>query len=385
MTYARARLWLSISGILTIVILAVLLLLFNVPMLLPMQPQPFATELQMLTGVMGLYLLVSLPFDLFGGYILPMEYSISEQSLVDFLIVWLRGAAVQTVAYVAIATLLIQIGRSLGFTFFALTTAVLLILLVLIQKPLASLLGGLSTKEVDLTPYAEKLKSWGIPMVDVSVLGGKQTAFMGGFAGIPGGDEIILPHSWFEKLSTEEISILLARRIELLESGGRGRGVWVAIAWNFIGLVGSSMLFSEVANIGSVGGIVTLSLAFTIWSFLGMLVLPRFSRKAVHAADRNLGYIGLRKTQLRKTFTSTERLQDREAVSVNAMLAAVYDVPLVEVRLDAMEESGPVNDRSAWNVSRMALYLSWVGLGLLSRMSPHAIGRPELWVLAAGD
>jgi hypothetical protein len=314
-----------------------------------------------------------------------MEYKLSEQSLPDFLIAWLRGVAVQTAVYMAIAVMLIQIGRSLGFVFFALTTAVLMILLILIQKPLASLSGNLRTKEVDLTPYAEQLKSWGIPMADVTVFDNSQAAFMGGFVGIPGGDEIILPYSWFENLSTEEITILLARRVELLESGGRGRGVWVAFAWNFVGFVGCSMLFSEVADIGSVGGIVTISLAFTIWSFIGMLVLPRFSKKATHAADRNLGFTGLRKNQLRKTFTNTEKLQDREAVSVNALLPAVYDIPMVENRLDALEESGPVNDRSAWNVSRTALYLSWVGLGFLPRMSPYAIGRPELWVLSSGD
>jgi hypothetical protein len=130
---------------------------------------------------------------------------------------------------------------------------------------------------------------------------------------------------------------------------------------------------------------VTISLAFTIWSFVGMLVLPRFGKQAVHAADRNLGYIGLRKAQLRKVFTATERFQDKEAVSANELLPTVYNIPLVEERLSAMEESGPVNDRTAWNVSRMALYLSWIGLGFLSRMSPYNIGRPELWVLSSGD
>lgn len=385
MTYARARLWLSISGVLTIVFLAVLLLLFNVPALLPMQPQSFGMELQLLAAVVGLYLLVSFPFDLFGGFILPMEYKLSEQSLADFLIVWLRGAAVQAVAYIVMAILLIQIGRSLGFIFFALVAAVLMILLILIQKPLASLVAGLNTVETDLSPYTEQLKNWGIAMPLVTVLAHPNPAFMGGVTGIPGGDEVLLPASWLAAFTPEEVSILLARRAELLESGGRGRGVWVAFAWNLVGLIGCSMLLANVANIGSVGGIVTISLAFTVWSFLGMLILPRFAKKAVHAADRNLGFLGLRKAQLRKLFSATERLQDKEAVSADAMIPTVYDIPLAEDRLSAMEESGPVNDRSAWNVARMSLYLSWVGLSFLSRMAPYNIGRPELWVVAAGD
>lgn len=386
MTYARARLWLSISGVLTIVILSVLLLLFNVPnTLLPNQQASFGTELQALILVVFIYILVSFPFDIFGGYILPKEYKISEQSLAGFLIIWLRGVVTHGIIYVAIALLLIQIGRSLGFLFFVLFAAVLMVLLILIQKPLIGLVGSMHTKEVDFSPYAEQLKAWGIPMPAVISLNSTDKAFMGGVVGIPSADEIIVPAAWTSKLTPDELSILLARRAELMDSGGRGRGAWGALLSNLIGFIVVSMLLANVASIGTVSGIVTIALAFTVWSFLTMLALPSLNKQAVSAADRNLGVLGLRKTQLRKTFTTTEKLQDKEAPSAHELAPAVYDIPLVEQRLAAMEESGPVKDYSFWNISRYAPYLSWVGLNFLSRMAPHTLGRPELWVLSSGD
>ncbi len=55
-----------------------------------------------------------------------------------------------------------------------------------------------------------------------------------------------------------------------------------------------------------------MSLIFTLWSFLGLLVLPTPSRRGVADVDRNLLETGCDRDDLERTIRLLDDLQDRE-------------------------------------------------------------------------
>ena len=64
------------------------------------------------------------------------------------------------------------------------------------------------------------------------------------------------------------------------------------------------------------------------------------------------------------------------------LLVGVTGVGKVVV-LSAAAPDGPRS--GAWHEARTALFLSWAGLGFLSRALHCGAGRPELWVLLPCD
>ena len=71
------------------------------------------------------------------------------------------------------------------------------------------------------------------------------------------------------------------------------------------------------------------------------------------------------------------------------MATVFHPIPSVEARLERMRSSGgarPLAGRLAgWHAARMALYLSWAGLGLLGRAVHCNCGRPDAWVFLPSD
>jgi hypothetical protein len=381
MSYARARLWLGLSGMATIIGVALLALLLNLPALLPRQPASFGLELQSLLLVCLLWALVYLPFDLFGGYILPHEYNDNPPSSLDFAVAWGRGVAVQSGVYIVTTVCLMFVGRTLNFLPFVFTAGLLMVLLILMHKNMAHWVAGLPTAAPDLSPTAEQLDQWGVSLPDTIVVESKTRAFTGGIVGLPGSDEVIIPADWLSQLPTETTAYHIARRTEAIQAGGRRRGVWVAVVWNLIGLVLTSIVLAERIHLGSVSGVVTIGLGMTIWSWLGLVVLARPTRTAVHTLDRYLSVLGLDRSLVETTLAALEERQDGDAASANALLGLNYDIPTIHERLAALGESGFGTDRTAWHAGRFALYLSWAGLGFLGRALPAQLGRPELWTL----
>ena len=381
MSYARARLWLSLSSMATLIGLALFSLLLNLPALLPTHPTAFSQELQSVLLVALLWALAYLPFDLFGGYILPHEYNDHPPTLLEFWMAWGRGVGVQTAVYAVAVFCLMFVGRTLGFLPFVFTAALLMIILITAQKNIAQWVAGLPQTNPDLTPHAEQLDHWGVSLPETVVVDNQTRSFTGGVVGLPGADELILPATWVSQLPTDTAAYHLARRAEAIQAGGRRRGVWVALAWNLIGLVLTSMLLAERIHLGSVSGVVTIGLGMTVWSWLGLVALSRPTRAAVHTLDRYQSVLGLDVAQVEEAWQAVERMQEGESSSANALLGLNYDIPTVPERLAALQESGFGTDRTAWHAGRMALYLSWAGLGFFGRPLALQLGRPELWVI----
>jgi hypothetical protein len=210
-------------------------------------------------------------------------------------------------------------------------------------------------------------------------LRGADPSFVGGIVGLPGFDRTMLSAAWTE----EAAEIQLVRREAVRCSGSRALGVVAAALFTFVGLAAVFLGTSAAAN--SVAGLATLSLWMTLWSFLGLLVLPSLSRSAVIAADRSALSGGIEPDELTRVLGRLDAAQDDEPRRGRLVETVFHPVPSLERRVAAIATGEGSGLPKPWNTARTALFLSWASLGLLSRAVHCNCGRPALWVLFPGD
>jgi hypothetical protein len=87
MTYAKERLKIGITTVGSWVVIAILLLVFNVSEKIPST----LSISQLLAGVIASYILLSLPFDVWGGFILPKKFNRFSASLFCWFKGWSKG------------------------------------------------------------------------------------------------------------------------------------------------------------------------------------------------------------------------------------------------------------------------------------------------------
>ncbi len=390
MTYARARLWLGISGVGFWVTLAAMLLLT--------QAAPFsdlfsgqsslADEARRLSILLGGYVLLSAPFDWLGGYGLPHRYGRTVPRLTGFLAQWLRGVLGQSLVLLASALTLLAAGRA-GGRWAAIAAALLLMsALLAAQGWLARFIGGLHTAAASLKPYEQWLARWGVKVPAVTVLQGADPAFVGGFVGLPGRERLVLPASWIQQkaglpsLPEEAVATQIARRIGVVERGSRRRGIWLALLWNLTGFALATML--PGAGVTNCRELLMTACGFTLWSFIGLLTLPSFSRPGVFEGDLFAVQQGIPRAALERTAATLDRWQDDEPARSPLVETIFHPIPSVQSRLQKLAAPGR-EPRGAWQAARIALFLSWGCFGFLSRAVHCNSGRPELWVLFPGD
>jgi len=353
-TYARARLRLGIACVGTFVVLAAVLLVSGAPgAVLPGSDSWAWTDVAWLGLLVSLYAVASAPFDMVGGLLLPRRYGRSVAE--GFGRTWARGVAAHGSCLLVVALVLLGAGRA-GGDAAALAAALLLALALLAtQGRLAGIVGGVRRE-------GDRLRA-------------SDPSFVGGVVGLPGLDRTVLSAAWDE----ETARIQAVRREAVRRSGSRALGVAVALLFDLAGL--TAALLATSASATSVAGMATLSLWTTLWSFLGLLVLPSLSRSAVVAADRAAAEGGGLVRALRRLDAEQEDEPRRDRL----VETVFHPVPALERRLEAIDaERGPTLPQP-WHTARTALFLSWASLGLLSRAVHCNCGRPALWALFPGD
>ena len=372
MTYARARLWTGVAGVGSLVIFALVMYLWQLPgTLFPFDGGPPWSAWAAFATLFKLYVLISLPFDFLGGYWLPCKHQRLCLLFPTFWIKWARGVLIQGAVMTLSALILFETGRRWGVWAAAGALAALQLLLLAIQLPLAKWVGGLQSRPVEV-PDA--------PRQTVAV-SGYDAGFVGGFAGLPGMEKLVVPKHWLDALAPAVLRAVLLRRAAVLATGARTRGLLLAMAWN----VGGFLVCAHLpgAGVERLWQFVTTLLAMTLWSFLGLLLLPSLSRPAVFAADREALRGGADPQALREAIVEIDQWQEDEPQRGRWLERIFHPVPSVENRLRALENGAP--GAGAWHAARTALYLSWANFGLLSRAVHCNSGRPELWVMLPGD
>ncbi|MEM6776163.1 MAG: hypothetical protein AAF670_00820 [Planctomycetota bacterium] len=258
--------------------------------------------------------------------------------------------------------------------------------LVCSQLQIAKFVGALNTNgreesdEASIIQQAQSLISeWGWKELPITVLRHHDTGFTGGVVGLPGMETVVLPAPTLTELSPEQLAIVIARRLEAIQSGSRTRGLLLALAWVITGFALSTMI--PGAGVTSVAGLTMTCLAFTLWTFLGLLTLTTLSRQASYAIDGKVLQSGASPEMFKQTVKTLDTLQDDEPRRSALIETIFHPVPSVDNR-DG-ENSG--NTPIAWHAARITLFVSWACMGMLVRAVHCNVGRPELWVMLPTD
>lgn len=373
-TYARARLWTGIAGVGTVVVLATVLLAIGAPswLLEGRGGNPPADAL-LLFFVLALGALVVLPFDVVGGFVLPNLFG-RPVPMPRCAAAWLRGVLVVITLSTSSGTILLAAGRAGGRPAALAIFVVIAVLMVLLQEPIARLVGGLRRLPVD------RLRELGADPTSVVFLEGTDPGFSGGFTGFS--STMVLPARWLHRLEPRALALLIERRRRILRSGAWRRSLIVAILWNALGFAIASYLPN--AGVRTVSELVATALGFTLWTFFGLLLLPTPSRRATVSADALVAGDEQAREQLEEAVQVLDKLQDDEPERSPGLESVFHPVPSVGNRVRALAGSD-ARKPGAWHLARTALYLSHVGLSQLPRMVHCNVGRPELWVYLPTD
>lgn len=377
--YARARLYLGISGVGTAVLAAVCLLGFEIPQ------AGFSTSPAQSVGrsmfAVGIFLAMVTAlfflFDLMGG-----AWVVRRKDYAQFwLFRWLRGAAMQWLVWMLTGTALMVAARTGNAAATLAVFVTVQLLLALFRGTLARVVADFVTHPASST-FMQAAERAGLRPSQLCIVDTRDEGFVGGWSSLVP-RTLIVPLRW-GTLPVDALAVQLARRKAVAESGAHTRGVLGALVWNTLGFVVVQQLTGSTP--ATAAGLVTLMAGMTLWSFAGVLLLPTPSRAAVYAADD-----AVRRTQgdaaLRTAIELLDKWQDDEASRTPNVERIFHPVPARSNRIGRLtrDTTGGLRWWHAHNLARQALWMSWGALTPISRVVHCNVGRPALWVMLPGD
>lgn len=364
MTYARSRLLVGITGVGIWVVAAVVFLAVGGPDALPGPGADFSDQAAVLAAVLGIYVVVSLPFDLLGGYVLPRRFGRAHPDRNAYVVGWARGVLVQAVVMALAVLAVVSAGRAAGAGAAIAVVAAIALVIGLMRLPIARMVADLGPGHPDPGN------------ADVSFVDATDPGFTGGVTGL--GGRMVMPSAWQKELGAD-LPVEVARR-RWQARGPYLLGLVVAAAWTVSGVAIAIVL--PGGGVESVGQVVAAGAWFTLWSFVGLLVLPSVSRPAVMAADAAAAQ-EFPDGRVARAIGVLDGLQDDEPERPDAVEVIFHPIPAAGRRAAALGTAAP--GLRPWHVARMALPMSWCMLGLLGRAVHCNAGRPELWVMLPSD
>lgn len=325
-----------------------------------------------------LYVILSAPFDYLGGYVLPRRYGRSDIPFWHWVAQWCRAVVLHTAFMFLTGMALLYSAMFLGIPGAAAVLGLLMLLLSHFQLQVAQLLAPM--EQCATPPLREG--DIQLPGMDVVFVESEDDAFSGGISGRPGREQIVLPMRWYRSLSAEAFSVLKARRAGAILTSSRTRGLLVAIAWNVLWFAVAALLSSRPLH--TAAGLLETACWFSMFTCLGMLgLLPELSRRAAAELDGWARDKGAPLPRLQQVISHTARAHGDHPRRSRLQEFIFHPVPSVENRLQDLLLCR--RKHGAWHAARTMVFLSWAGLGLLSRAVHCNIGRPELWVFPPCD
>ena len=375
-SYGRARLWLGVSSVGTLVLLSALALWAGVPGWLErtVDPAP-GGQLLTLLGFVLVYATVQMPFDVLGGYLLPKRYGRSHPPPGRFSADLARGVVAHGTSLFLVAVVLMFAGKYGGAAGTVAAGAMVVFLLLLGRVALATLVAPL-----ELTPGGPATSAGRHPE-HLVIARCEDEGFTGGLVGVLTPRFNLMPETWRKVLGSDGFEVAEARRGLAVETGGWRRGRLIAWLFTLTGLTAAAQLV-DPARLGTAGGTIELSLYFSLWSFLGLLSLPTLSRRGAVEVDDRARAEGVPAALISKTVRLLDDLQDGEPERPGFIESIFHPIPSVRNRLDGPRPQGVVG---FWDAARTSIYLSLAGLGLLGRAVHCNCGRPALWVFLPTD
>lgn len=368
MSPGRARLLTGTSCVGTLVILASGMLCWDVSRsIFPTTAASATTEylsvLAFFTGAAG----VLLPFDLMGGLVIPAAFESRPPRLRFWVRQWFRSVGIQSLFFSLTFFIYLQIGRAIGAPWLVAMFAVLQTTLVAGQELLWQALTA------NWTGAAHSGRT--------HVVAHSDERFMGGIAGLPGFETILVPRAWGLRLRPASLVTLVNRRRVALTCGGRSRGILCAMCWNISGF--TLCIIAAGTSVQSVADIVSVYLWFLLFSFAGLLILPVMNRQSVFALDQRFSNAHSH-LELREAIADVDRITDQDPTRSASAESVFQPIPCSERRSRSLETAGS-GHVIAWNIARTALFLSWAYGGPLARAVHCNVGRTELWAMMPTD
>ena len=373
MTYARSRLWVGILSVGTWVLLSITFLL-SIDRL-PESLRSLSLADSILTFI-GMYFLISMPFDFVGGYLLPKKYERSKQNLFSFITSYIRGVFYHGSILFLIAFIFLNLLKAFDFSQILLplllTIFCVQILFSLFQAQIANLLSNFK-----VSTSSDVIQSY-------EVWESSDIGFTGGIPFLS--KKSIIPKYWIEKFSTDEIQLLLNRRIFLKEKHSHSLGIFGAILFNLFGAVigYGGCLFTGItlSTHGFLSFLLVWASSVSLWSFIGLLFLPSFSQKATLFGDQS--WKKEERNKIAHLIENLDTLQDKEPSRQPQIQKIFHPIASVDLRVLALEKDQEIS-KGAWHIARYTLFFSWSILSFMGRAVHCNVGRPHLWVFLPSD
>lgn len=374
--YGRARLWLGISAVGTMVVASALVFALGLPnRLSALFDASFIGQIGGLAVFVLAYALLHVPFDVFGGYVLPRRHGRAHPSLPRFIPRLVRGVAVHSLLLWSTAIALYAAGVAMGMVGVMLAGVLLSLVLLTGRTMLAGLMSGMHRVDRDQRADASAPSTLPVEIVEAADEG-----FTGGIIGVLRPRRVLLPSHWRQRLPDSQFEIIRRRRNVAATSGAWRRGRLLALLFTWIGLAICALLVGPTA-FNTAAGVMSLSLLFTIWTFLGLLILPTPSRAGVAEIDANLRVAGVSETDLQSIVHTLDEMQDNEPTRPSGVETIFHPVPSVSRRL----HESRAGTKGFLDAARSVVFLSASGVGLLTRAVHCNCGRPSLWVFLPTD
>ena len=293
---------------------------------------------------------------------------------------WLRGVAVQAVLFGGFAFALALGASVLGWIGAVGATVGGGVTLLLLQGLLARVAAPLPLSAPDAA-LSELSRTSGIRPDVLRVVDAPDEAFVGGWVGLLK-PQLWIPRAWTGEEHRELLSVQLARRYAQFSGGARRRALWRAVAWPATGVA----LFAPLLPWAWTDPTLWLALPAmsTLWTFAAVLLLPSLSRPVVYSADAAAA-ARLGVEPVLRAVRQLDAWQDDEPHRSPGVEFIFHPVPSRGNRERALLNRRRPTLGGAHQQTRLTLFASLSGLGLLGRAVHCNIGRPSLWVVYPGD
>lgn len=384
-TFARRRLRLGILGVGTSVVMSVVWLtvlltgIVSVPAdfrLTPFPLSPAGDAALLVMAVFAGHALVLGMVEFVGGAVVVRQ----RPSVLQWLTSWTRGMLVQAAllgAFAFTAALAASFVGSVGVLSVVLGGAVAMLA---VQGLIARLIARMSVQPTNEDVSARALVN-GIRDTSVRVMAVDDEAFVGGWIGLAK-PQLWIPQRWTEPDHQDLLDVQLARRHAQFTSGARRRALWRAVVWPVIGVALAAMVLPWSFSHSAMW--LALPAVSTLWTFVAVLLLPSVSRPVVYSADaaaaKRLGA-----ARVIAAIRQLDAWQDDEPERSPGVEFIFHPVPSRNNRERALSRGARATFGGGHQQTRLTLFTSLAGFGLLGRVVHCNIGRPGLWAVYPGD
>jgi len=325
---------------------------------------------------------VSLPFD-FAGFQIERSFGKTAQRAVPYLVMWCEAAFKHGMLFLSSVFFFTFAAKCCGLAGVVLSSLFVSLFFIWKQAEIARFLSNVQFEEPSQEMRGTYVQNRN-GTVSLVMARSHDRGFTGGVVGLPLRESLVIPVNWLTEFSQQELWAEITRRNAAVESGSRTRGIVGAVIFVVFGVSLAATVTERFygLELESSAGIVTNSLLFTLWSFVGLLLLPFLNQRGVIEADRLAIAKGVGRELLSQTINRIDAEMENETSRSNSVQFVFHPIPTPGRRLSALD--GEVTT-GAWHIARYSIWLSLVGLGLLGRAVHCNAGRPDLWCMLPAD